>query len=377
MKILLVEDSRATAMVTTARLESFGHEVQHAISGQLALECFQKSTFDLILMDIEMPGMNGFETTTRIRALEGHEPWAWTPIIFVTATDTATNVVTAIEAGGDDFISKMAPESVLQAKMKAMSRIAAAPSCFAATWPSPGSGCVVYGSLHPFAGWRDTGVSPSAFLEGGWPRYWTALRPGRQRRGLPAARLLPDPGPEPAAGRFTALVLATLLAGGISFRAGNRADLAAVARAVQPRSRLQHAGRPARRAVGAGGRAAHLCPHRRLEHKLIAPVPHAELGLTLLGLWLLVPLSPETLLFGAGDLRQMLGLTGAVPFAAESFVMIEASITAFNVLAVGLIVRCCAPGCHGLSHHRSSCCSACRAHPGHRHPGQPADAWPG
>ena len=72
-----------------------------------------------------MPGMNGFETTTRIRALKGHEPWAWTPIIFVTATDTATNVVTAIEAGGDDFISKMAPESVLQAKMKAMSRIAA------------------------------------------------------------------------------------------------------------------------------------------------------------------------------------------------------------------------------------------------------------
>ena len=125
MKILLVEDSRATAMVTMARLESFGYEIQHAISGQLALDSFQKYTFDLILMDIEMPGMNGFETTTRIRALEGHEPWAWTPIIFVTATDTPTNVVTAIEAGGDDFISKMAPESVLQAKMKAMSRIAA------------------------------------------------------------------------------------------------------------------------------------------------------------------------------------------------------------------------------------------------------------
>jgi hypothetical protein len=54
---------------------------------------------------------------------------------------------------------------------------------------------------------------------------------------------------------------------------------------------------------------------------------------------LLVPLSPETLLFGAGDLRQIFGLTGAVPFAAESFVMIEASITAFNVVAVGMIVR--------------------------------------
>lgn len=112
-------------MVTTARLESFGYEVIHAADGPAAIGHFQQSTFDLILMDIEMPGMNGFETTARIRALEGHEAWAWTPIIFVTATDTATNVVTAIEAGGDDFISKMAPESVLQAKMQAMSRIAA------------------------------------------------------------------------------------------------------------------------------------------------------------------------------------------------------------------------------------------------------------
>jgi hypothetical protein len=76
-----------------------------------------------------------------------------------------------------------------------------------------------------------------------------------------------------------------------------------------------------------------------LEQRLIAPIPHAELGLTLLGLWLLVPLSPETLLFGAGDLRQIFGLTGAVPFAAKSFVMIEASITAFNAITIGLIVR--------------------------------------
>lgn len=124
MKILLVDDSRAVAMVTRARLESFGHEVCHAFDGQSAIELFQVEVFDLILMDIEMPGMNGFEATTRIRALEGHEPWAWTPIIFVTATDTDSNLVTAIEAGGDDFISKTVSEAVLQAKMKAMSRIA-------------------------------------------------------------------------------------------------------------------------------------------------------------------------------------------------------------------------------------------------------------
>jgi hypothetical protein len=76
-----------------------------------------------------------------------------------------------------------------------------------------------------------------------------------------------------------------------------------------------------------------------LEHRLIAQVPHAEFGLTLLGLWLLVQLSPETLLFGSGDLRHLLGLPGAVPFAAESFVLIEAAITAFSAVAVGLIIR--------------------------------------
>ncbi len=124
MKVLLVEDSMSTALLTTARLESFGHEVRLATDGPSALKHFSESTFDLILMDIEMPGMSGFEVTKRIREIEGNEPWAWTPIIFFTATDTATNVVTAIDAGGDDFISKLSPENVLQAKMTAMSRIA-------------------------------------------------------------------------------------------------------------------------------------------------------------------------------------------------------------------------------------------------------------
>lgn len=60
-----------------------------------------------------MPGMNGFEGTTRIQALEGNEAWARKLIIFVMATDTPTTLVNAIEAGGDDFISKMAPGTVL------------------------------------------------------------------------------------------------------------------------------------------------------------------------------------------------------------------------------------------------------------------------
>lgn len=125
MKILLVEDALSVAAVMAARLNSFGYEVILAENGKVAVEQFQKSAPDLILMDIEMPVMNGFEATNRIRAFETTQQWAWTPILFLTASDNSESLVTAIEAGADDFLSKSVPEHVLHAKMKAMSRIAA------------------------------------------------------------------------------------------------------------------------------------------------------------------------------------------------------------------------------------------------------------
>ncbi len=125
MKILLVEDSRAMAAVMSVRLASFGYEVTVAENGEVALARFVEHSPDLILMDIEMPVMNGFEATARIRAIETTRDWAWTPILFLTASDTQENLVTAIEAGGDDFIVKSVSEVVLKAKMKAMGRIAA------------------------------------------------------------------------------------------------------------------------------------------------------------------------------------------------------------------------------------------------------------
>lgn len=125
MKILLVEDSRAMAAVMSVRLSSFGYSVAVAENGAQAVVKFTEWSPDLILMDIEMPVMNGFEATSRIRAIEATQDWAWTPILFLTASDTLENLVTAIEAGGDDFIVKSVPETVLQAKMKAMARIAA------------------------------------------------------------------------------------------------------------------------------------------------------------------------------------------------------------------------------------------------------------
>lgn len=125
MKILLVDDAKSVQLVMTTRLASYGYDVLHAANGQEALAVFASAAPDLVLMDVEMPVMNGFEAASRIRAFEATQQWAWTPIIFLTSSDTVENLVTAIEAGGDDFMSKFVPEPVLQAKMKAMSRIAA------------------------------------------------------------------------------------------------------------------------------------------------------------------------------------------------------------------------------------------------------------
>ncbi|MEO8409164.1 MAG: VanZ family protein, partial [Propionivibrio sp.] len=77
----------------------------------------------------------------------------------------------------------------------------------------------------------------------------------------------------------------------------------------------------------------------QLQQVVLAPVPHVELGLVLTALWLLTQLSPETILFGAGDLRHLLDITPVVPYAAHSFVALETAIIVCNTVAIGLIVR--------------------------------------
>ncbi len=200
-------------------------------------------------------------------------------------------------------------------------------------------GLVVYGSLHPFAGWRDTGISPFAFLEGGWPRYWTFFDLAANVAVYMPLGFFLTLAFNRVPWRYSAPLLAILFSAGVS------CGLEAVQSWLPSRvpSSIDLACNSLGGLLGAlwaqsvGPRV--FARIAALEHRLIAPVPHAELGLTLVGLWLLVPLSPETLLFGAGDLRQLLDLSGAVPFAADSFALIEACITALNAVALGLIVR--------------------------------------
>ena len=77
MKILLVDDSRSSSAVFSDRLAAFGHEVCRAENGAIAVEMFRACAPDLVLMDIEMPVMDGFQATNCIRAFETSKKWAW------------------------------------------------------------------------------------------------------------------------------------------------------------------------------------------------------------------------------------------------------------------------------------------------------------
>jgi diguanylate cyclase (GGDEF)-like protein len=104
-----LHDRTVTPCVSTRRRPSnLGHALVLAQNGQEAVHLFRAVAPDLVLMDIEMPVMNGFEAAARIRAVEATQRWAWTPIIFLTASDTEENLITAIKAGGYDCLRSVA-----------------------------------------------------------------------------------------------------------------------------------------------------------------------------------------------------------------------------------------------------------------------------
>ena len=122
MKALVIEDTVTSAMVVCQQLGKMGFETRHARDGETGIEAFRKDKPDLVLLDIIMPGIDGFEVARRIRQLERNAEW--TPIIFLSARTSDTDLEKGIEAGGDDYLIKPVSEMVLRAKIRAMQRIA-------------------------------------------------------------------------------------------------------------------------------------------------------------------------------------------------------------------------------------------------------------
>ena len=107
MKILLVEDNLLNQKVVIFNLRKYNYNITAVVNGLDAIDKFKNNTFDLILMDIMLPDLNGFEITLEIRKLEKKKniknP---VPIVAITANTLDNERCKCIEAGMNDYLSK-------------------------------------------------------------------------------------------------------------------------------------------------------------------------------------------------------------------------------------------------------------------------------
>ena len=120
MRILLVDDVQLDRMQLAIRLKQLGHVVEAVGSGKEALNVYSDFDPELVLLDISMPDMDGFEVANEVR---GQFP-EWVPIIFLSGHEEPEMIAKAIDAGGDDYLIKPVNKVVLNSKLIAMQRIA-------------------------------------------------------------------------------------------------------------------------------------------------------------------------------------------------------------------------------------------------------------
>ena len=116
IRILLVEDNDVNALIATALLTGLGFDIVHAQDGRAALELFRINKFGAILMDCQMPTMDGYEATRLIRSIELADASPRTPILALTAHALAGDRDLCLSHGMDDYISKpVSRESIIDA----------------------------------------------------------------------------------------------------------------------------------------------------------------------------------------------------------------------------------------------------------------------
>ena len=103
LKILVVDDSIENRGLIQLYMKRMGHETICANDGQAGVEAYVREKPDIILMDVMMPILDGYEATRMIRELCGSN---WVPIIFLSANVEVEDQIEGIEAGGDDYLPK-------------------------------------------------------------------------------------------------------------------------------------------------------------------------------------------------------------------------------------------------------------------------------
>ena len=117
-KIILVEDEINIASFIERGLREFGHEVSVVYDGNAGWELLQNESFDLLILDIIMPGMNGLELCRMYRQRFGYH----SPVVMLTALGTTDDIVKGLEAGADDYLVKPFSFQELEARIKALLR---------------------------------------------------------------------------------------------------------------------------------------------------------------------------------------------------------------------------------------------------------------
>ena len=121
-RILIVEDEEKIARFVTLELEHEGYQVEHAADGRTAVDLALERNYDLILLDVLLPQLNGMEVLRRVRK---HKD---VPVIMVTARDAVMDKVAGLDAGADDYLTKPFKLGVLLSRVNALLRRANASS---------------------------------------------------------------------------------------------------------------------------------------------------------------------------------------------------------------------------------------------------------
>jgi DNA-binding response OmpR family regulator len=117
MKLLLIEDEPSVLSLIQRSLSSSGHEVTIAMDGQSGLQMALQHEFDMIILDLMIPVMNGMEVCRKIR-----DTGSKVPILMLTALGTTENIVSGLDAGADDYMTKPFKLAELEARMRTLTR---------------------------------------------------------------------------------------------------------------------------------------------------------------------------------------------------------------------------------------------------------------
>jgi DNA-binding response OmpR family regulator len=122
MRILIVEDERKMAEPLKKGLEAENHCVSLAFDGRVGLELASTLEFDVVVLDVMLPGIDGFEVARRLRRSKNQ-----TPILMLTARDAVPDIVKGLDSGADDYLTKPFSFDVFLARLRSAARRGAVP----------------------------------------------------------------------------------------------------------------------------------------------------------------------------------------------------------------------------------------------------------